>query len=291
MRSLPDMAMSQFTTLPTSFEDDLKLCGEAPLKAIELCEAKLDRDRGKALRQLEALQKAGVGLVSFQPRVHSLYPDSMAAEPQSPEDRVKAMCAGMDLIAEVFQPNGIPSVVIGGVPPDGNVRGAYDKAKELFPRLCDHAAKRGFTVAYETIHPILMNHDTFTWKLEDAEELVGSIGRAELGFVIDVWHVFWEAGLSERLRRMAPRVRVVHLSDHPRQRPRNYLDRLVMGTGQADFPAIFRALEDGGYSGPYCLELLSDKKLPDSLWNWPTVKLVQENRRAFAELWKQAEGL
>lgn len=66
------------------------------------------------------------------------------------------------------------------------------------------------------------------------------------------------------------------------------MDRLVMGTGIVDLPMIFRALEEGGYAGPYCLELLSDKSLPDSLWNWPPEKLVKENLKAFKELWYQA---
>ena len=56
-----------------------------------------------------------------------------------------------------------------------------------------------------------------------------------------------------------------------------------------DFPGKgIRALNEGGYTGPYCLELLSDKSLPDSLWNWPPEKLVKENMKAFKELWYEA---
>jgi sugar phosphate isomerase/epimerase len=66
------------------------------------------------------------------------------------------------------------------------------------------------------------------------------------------------------------------------------MDRLVLGTGRVGFPAIFKALEEGGYRGPYCLELLSDRSLEDSLWNWAPEKLVETNRTAFARLWEEA---
>lgn len=290
MGPLPELGMSQFTTLPFSFENDVELCKNTPLKHLEFCEARLSRDPREARGQLEKMREIGVKPVSFQPRVHSLFPDSMAGSPSDPKDRVQEMCNGMDRFAEVFQEPGMPCVVIGGVVPKGDVRGGEKAFKELLPRLCDHAAKHGFTMAYETIHPVLVNNDTFTWKLDDAIALVDAVGREELGFVVDTWHVYWEPGLAKTLKQIAPRVRVVHLSDHPKEGPRIFLDRLVLGTGAADFPMIFKALDEGGYKGPWCIELLSDKSLPDSLWNWSSEKLMAENREAFGRLWKEAQG-
>jgi sugar phosphate isomerase/epimerase len=282
------LALSQFTTLPFPLDTDLGLCRDLGLHALEICEAKLSRDPKTARRQLEAMRGVGVRPVSFQPRVHSLFPDSMAASPKEPKERVQEMCNGMDRLAEVFKEPGMPCVVIGGVVPNGDVRKGEEVFRELLPRLCDHAAHHGFTLAFETLHPVLMNNDTFTWRLEDAIALVDAVGRDELGFVIDVWHVFWEPGLSRILKELAPRVRVVHLSDQPKGHPRHFMDRLVLGTGRVGFPAIFKALEEGGYRGPYCLELLSDRSLEDSLWNWAPEKLVETNRTAFARLWEEA---
>jgi len=291
MNSVPDLGMSQFTTLPFSFENDVELCRNTPLRQLEFCEAKLSRDAGEARRQLETMRDIGVRPVSFQPRVHSLFPDSMAASPKEPKERVQEMCNGMDRFAEVFREPRMPCVVISGVVPKGDVRGGERTFKELLPGLCDHAAKLGFTLAYETIHPVLVNNDTFTWKLDDAIALVDAVGREELGFVVDTWHVYWEPELAKTLRSIATRVRVVHLSDHPKEGPRQFLDRLVLGTGAADFPAIFKALDEGGYKGPWCIELLSDKSLPDSLWKWSSEELMAENREAFERLWKEAERM
>jgi sugar phosphate isomerase/epimerase len=288
MNPVPELGMSQFTTLPFPFGDDVELCRTTPLRQLEFCEAKLDRDPAKARKQLETMRELGVKAVSFQPRVHSLFPDSMAASPRDPKERVQEMCNGMDRFAEVFREPGMPCVVIGGVVPNGAVRKGEETFKELLPRLCDHAAKLGFTMAYETIHPVLVNNDTFTWKLDDAITLVDTVGRVELGLVIDTWHVYWEPDLTRTLKAIAPRVRVVHLSDHPKEGPRRFLDRLVLGTGAADLPAIFKALDEGGYTGPWCIELLSDKSLPDSLWNWSSEKLMAENRKAFKKLWEEA---
>ncbi|MEO8733516.1 MAG: sugar phosphate isomerase/epimerase family protein [Flavobacteriales bacterium] len=288
MNPVPELGMSQFTTLPFSFENDVELCKTTTLKHLEFCEAKLSRDPRGARKQLEKMQEIGVTPVSFQPRVHSLFPDSMAGSPDDPKERVQEMCNGMDRFAEVFQEPDMPCVVIGGVVPKGAVRKGEETFKELLPRLCDHAAKLGFTMAYETIHPVLVNNDTFTWKLDDAIALVDAVGRKELGFVVDTWHVYWEPGLAKTLKAIAPRVRVVHLSDHPKEGPRIFLDRLVLGTGAADFPMIFKALDEGGYKGPWCIELLSDKSLPDSLWDLTSEELMAKNREAFGKLWKEA---
>jgi sugar phosphate isomerase/epimerase len=74
----------------------------------------------------------------------------------------------------------------------------------------------------------------------------------------------------------------------PREGPRTFTDRASLGEGLIDFSPILRGLHEGGYRGTYCLEILSDEGLPDSLWRLSPEDLLRKNIQAFHHLWKRA---
>ena len=84
MNSTP-FGVSQYTTWPQSFGQDLELYREAGVDFIEVCEAKLDAVNPEP--QPWALQDSGLRVSSVQPRLHSLFPDFPRPEPQSPRER------------------------------------------------------------------------------------------------------------------------------------------------------------------------------------------------------------
>ena len=76
----PPFGVSQYTTWPQSFEEDLALYQSLGVENIEVCEAKLDA--GNPEPQLERLKASGLTVTSIQPRLHSLFPDQPRPEPR-----------------------------------------------------------------------------------------------------------------------------------------------------------------------------------------------------------------
>ena len=70
----PPFGVSQYTTWPQTFEQDLALYREAGVEYIEVCEGKLDPADPQP--QLRRLRESGLKVASIQPRLHSLFPDA-----------------------------------------------------------------------------------------------------------------------------------------------------------------------------------------------------------------------
>jgi L-ribulose-5-phosphate 3-epimerase len=59
----------------------------------------------------------------------------------------------------------------------------------------------------------------------------------------------------QALRVLGPWVRQVHLKDANRTRvPGTWGEEVVLGTGQVDWPAFFRLLDELGFEGHLCIE-------------------------------------
>jgi sugar phosphate isomerase/epimerase len=283
------LGVNQFTTKPQSFEDDLALYERLGVELIEVCEQKLSDNLAEARDKLALLPQHGLTISSVQPRVHALFPDRMAAEPTEPTERLACFRRAIELFTDAFPGLDVPFVTIGGAAANYDFRHAHETARRLYPPLADIAADRGARIAFEPIHPYLLNADTFVYALDDALRLIDDVDRPNFGLVFDIWHLWQEPDLLERIESISERIFVVHLSDWPPRGPRRLDDRMILGEGVIDVAEIFAALERGGYGGPYCLEILSDKSLPDSLWKADPVEVIERSRAGFERAWGQLE--
>ena len=123
---------SEFTTWPWSFQEDVQKYHEHGATAIEVCEFKLAHND---YAQLAELTKHDLTPSSIQMPVHSVFVDSMASQPQEPDDRIAAMKASIERTAP-YVPKGTPFIVITGVAPNGNFRKAVDRTVEIGRASC-----------------------------------------------------------------------------------------------------------------------------------------------------------
>jgi L-ribulose-5-phosphate 3-epimerase len=114
-------------------------------------------------------------------------------------------------------------------------------------QVLDHAAEAGAAVGFEP-EPGMFIDTTAGY-----DELVERLGRDDLRLTLDIGHVHCqdEGPIPEVIRRHAPRLVNVHLEDMRR----GVHEHLMPGEGEIDFPPIFRALGDAGYSGGVHVEL------------------------------------
>ncbi len=281
----PDFAVSEFTTWHLSFEEDIELYKKLAVDAIEICERKLSRDLDLARAQLSQVKKSKLRVSSIQPRVHALFPDSMTPDISNPKKRIAEYKNSIDLFSEFF-PN-TPMVTISGNAPDYNYRYAFDTALELYTELADYAAGKNMQIMFEPLNPILMNNDSFICSLEDALELIQKINRDNFGLMLDIWHIWHEPLIFERIADLNGLIMGVHISDWSAKKPRAVADRLIPGEGIIDIPKILKAIERSGYKDAYCLEIFSADHLADSLWQIDPSELIEKSRAGFFKAWEQ----
>lgn len=278
----PPFGVSEFTTWPWSFEQDVENYARLGVDTIEVCEFKLDPAR--AAEQLACVGDAGLTISSVQPRTHALFPDGLRPEPHSPTERAALYRETISLFGKAAP--GTTLVAITGAAPAGNYRESYAVALREYRALADCAADHGVRIALEPLNPIYMNTDTMLCSLPDAARLVAEVDRPSFGLFVDVWHVWQDEKALEHLRACGDRIFGVHVNDW--HRPRGFADRAVIGRGEIDLPPLLRAIHQTGYRGAYTLELFSAETLPDSLWKGDLDAVITESRDGFQSAWRKA---
>ena len=110
--------VSEFTTWPWSFEQDVDRYAQLGVDTIEVCEFKLDEQR--AAEQLALVSAHGLTISSVQPSVRTLYPSQSQPEPKDVGDRLARFQTTIERVAR-FAP-GAPFVCNTGIPPQGNIQ-------------------------------------------------------------------------------------------------------------------------------------------------------------------------
>ncbi|MDA8292030.1 MAG: sugar phosphate isomerase/epimerase [Actinomycetota bacterium] len=282
--ALPRFGVSEFSTWPWSFEQDLEAYAELGVEVIEVCEAKLDPQRADV--QLAEIGKSGLVAESMQPRLHSIFPDVPRPLPANPAERAARLRSSIELAGRCIP--GATLVTITGTAPGGNYREAFAVAIREYTQLAELAELHGVRLALEPLNPILMNADTFISSIADALRIVEAVDRPSFGIWIDVWHVWQDPAVLERIRACGDRIFGVHVSDW--HLPRLFEDRAVVGTGEIPLVDLLRALSEAGYRGAYTLEIFSSEELPDSLWKGDLNELVVSSRAGLEVAWRRAMG-
>ena len=89
--------VSQFTTMPWSFDEDVARYAALGVDAIEVVEAKLDE--GRWAEQMAAIAGAGLRVSGVQPKVRTFLASRMMPEPRALDDRMALLRASIERLA------------------------------------------------------------------------------------------------------------------------------------------------------------------------------------------------
>ena len=273
--------VSEFTTTPWTFEQDVESYAQLGVDAMEVCEFKLDEQRRD--EQLALIASHGLVISSVQPSIRTLFPSQSQPEPANPRERMALFSRTIARFGALAQ--GVPFITNTGRPPQGNIQQVYDTAVEVYRNLADEAARNGARIALEPLNPSIVNVETAIWTIQQAFHLVTRVQRENFGVCIDSWNVWQNANLHEAIRACGDRIFVVQLSDW--RTPRSFQDRLSIGRGEIPFPAFLRAIHGSGFRGPYVVEIFS-AEVPDPLWTGDLKQLIRDNRTNLDTLWRAA---
>jgi len=274
----PRFSISTISTLPASFEDDLRVYREAGAEGIGIWEIKLPEDEGGALGAFEA---SGLASTNAVPAVPSIGPLELLPGPSDPAERVDAYRAGLRRL-EPFRPSAV--VLLTG---PGDRRTIVEGLRAI----AEEGRELGLTIGIE-----YQEEEGEGWTIVStiraAVDLIEEADVADaVGVLFDVWHLWNADGLERDLADHADRIVGVHVCD-VRAETRSFADRVLPGEGIADVPRILGLLDEAGWDGFYDLEIFSDNgafgnAFPDSLWDWPSEELARRGREAFLDCWRR----
>lgn len=154
----------------------------------------------------------------------------------------KLNCPRLNLHGTGLDNKGLP------VRPCHEVTGAmWLKAHDTLSRIADLGARAGVTFCLENLNTQVDHPGVPFARAADTLALVEAVDRPEVRLMLDIYHAqIGEGNLIELLRRAGPCIGEIQVADVP--------GRCEPGTGEINYPAIAKALEDIGYRGNVGLE-------------------------------------
>ncbi len=278
-------SMSEFTTQPWTFEEDVAHYVGRGVTYLELCEAKLAEDDARLRDQLQLLAQHHMRISSVQPVVRTLFPSQSQPHPAPLPERMARFRRTIERLGPVA--GDAPYVTNTGVPPNGNTQAVLDTAIPEYQALADFARDHGARIALEPLNPTILNVESAIWTLDQGMRLVEAVDRPNFGICLDYWNLWQSPGIADSIRACgaAGRIYIVQASDW--RTPRSYQDRLIPGQGAIPLASLIRATHEAGYRGPYEVEIFSGD-VPDSLWSGDLDQLITDCRAGLDRAWRAA---
>ena len=255
MTSQPLLSFCQFALPTTTFEEDVKLCKEYGYAGMSIGEHKL-RD-GEDDDLVNLFLRSGLKAAACIPINIAPLPPIPAAHfagPDDPTERVEAMCNSIRRLAR-FEPDSV--VLITGSGQGRTVADAHKIAVEGLREGARVAAGFGMNVNIEPIRVSESFDGSWVHDVPSTVELLNEIGEPNVDIAYDVWHLWDTDNIVQLTEQHAAAIGAVHVCDWlPVAAPS---ERGFPGEGVIDLPALFGALERGGFTGWFDVEVFSSE--------------------------------
>jgi sugar phosphate isomerase/epimerase len=162
-------------------------------------------------------------------------------------------------------------LVAGGLPPgDRDLRAARDRAARAIEQLVSYAHELGVNLGIEPMNPIYAADRGVISTLAQALDIAERFDAADVGVVVDTFHLWWEPGVDDQLQRAGQRIVSYQICDWITPLPVDtLLARGMMGDGHIDFTAFTRSVAAAGYRGDVEVEIFNA-----DLWAAPPAEVV-----------------
>ena len=242
------VSMNEVSTFRWSFEEDVRKYRAAGFRSLGVWRQKIS-DYGEE-KGAELLAELGLAVSSLSWAGGFTGSDgrSFAESLEDARDALRvARLIGTDCL-----------VVYSGARAGHTLNHARRLFKSALKDLTPEAAGLGIRLAVEPMHPGCAADWTFLTALDDALEMIDSVGSDNVGLVFDSYHWGHAPETIERLAAIAPRTFLVHLGD-ARSQPCGEQNRCQLGEGSLPLGPIVSALEQAAYQGFYEIELLGEE--------------------------------
>lgn len=273
--------ISEFTTQPWSFDEDVAHYAAGGVEAIEVVEAKLDDAR--LAEQMASITAAGLTISGVQPRVRTFFSSRMMPDPPALQDRVAALRGTIERLGK-YAP-GVPFITNTGAHPKGDMAEAMRVVARELGELGRVAADHGVLMALEPLNPTSVNVESAIWTIDQALDVIADSGSDAVGLCLDYWNIWQNDDVEGAIARAGDRIFTVQASDW--RTPRSFADRIVPGDGNIPLAALLSATRRTGYDRPYVVEIFSID-VDDSLYATNLDAVIARSRAGLAQAWTAA---
>ena len=199
-----------------------------------------------------------------------------------PAERATAHRSNEAAIDETAEVNAATLVLVPGGLPEGDrdIVGARARVAEAIAVLVPYARDRGVRLGIEPMHPIFAADRGVVSTLAQALDMAEQHSAADVGVVVDTFHVWWEPGVLEQIARAADRIVSYQVCEWITPLPADtLLSRGMMGDGHIDFASLTRAVAATGYAGDVEVEIFNA-----DVWAAPGDQVLATMARRYVEL-------
>jgi sugar phosphate isomerase/epimerase len=248
------LSLNQKTTNNWDVRQAVEGCARTGIPYIGLWRDKV-AETGLA-RSARLVRDAGVEVSSLCRG--GMFPAATAAKRRnSLDDNRRAVDEAVTLGTDVL-------VLVCGPPLDLDLDAARAMVEEGVQQLAPYAAQAGVRLGIEPFHPVLMMERSVIVTLSQALDIAVQFGPAQVGVIVDVYHVWWDPDLYRQIARASGRIFGFHANDWLSPKPDLLLSRGMMGDGPIAIRRIREAIDEAGYAGPIEVEIFNQ-----GIWNTP----------------------
>ncbi|WP_428328000.1 sugar phosphate isomerase/epimerase family protein [Mucilaginibacter sp.] len=274
------IAISEFTTQPWTFEQDVARYAELGIAMIEVCEEKLDSQRYK--EQMSMISAHGLSISAIQPLVRTFGSSQMTPDPKDLGDRVSRLRSSIESLSPFAAAR--PFILNTGAPEKGDMAAMVKTTVLELQNLAGFAADHGVSLALEPLNASSMNSESAIWTIAQAMEIIDAVNRDNVGICLDFWNIWQNANVEEEIRRAGDRIFVLQVSDW--RMPRSFGDRLVPGDGIIPIGKLLQIVHETRYTGACSVEIFS-QYVADSLYKRDLYEVIRRSRKGLEDAWAQ----
>jgi sugar phosphate isomerase/epimerase len=270
--ALSRLSLNQRTTASWSLPEAIKGCVDAGLGAIGIWREQLAEvgvDEGCRLVAESGLRVSSLCRGGF-------FTTADPAEAQEAEAKNREAieeAAALHAATLVLVPGGLPAG-------DRDLEAARDRASRAIERLVPYANKLGVNLGIEPMNPIYAADRGVISTLAQALDIAERFDAADVGVVVDTFHLWWEPGVADQVQRAGERIVSYQICDWITPLPADtLLARGMMGDGHIDFPTFTRSVMRAGYRGDIEVEIFNA-----DLWAAPPAEVVDTMTKRYLEL-------
>jgi sugar phosphate isomerase/epimerase len=199
-----------------------------------------------------------------------MFPAATAAERAARiDDNRRAIDEAATLGADIL-------VLVCGAAPDRDISAARAMVADGIAAIVPYAAERGIRLGIEPLHPAFAAERSCVTTMREARLLSEPFAPADVGVVVDVYHVWWDPERAAEIALLGDRIAGYHVNDWLVPVKHVLMNRGMMGDGIIELRRIRGEVERAGYRGPIEVEIFNE-----STWEMPLDDLVCLTRDRF----------
>jgi sugar phosphate isomerase/epimerase len=272
--------VSEFTTRPWIFEQDVERYAKLGVAMIEVCEEKLNDRRYK--EQMAMIAAHGLKISAIQPLVRTFGSSQMQPDPKNLSQRVSRLRSSIERLSPFA--GGCPFILNTGAPEKGNIYAVVNTTIREIRDLAGFAADHGVRLALEPLNASSMNSESAIWTIAQTLEIIDTVGRDNVGICLDLWNSWQDANVEEEIKRAGDRIFTLQVSDW--RTPRSAGDRLIPGDGLIPIGKLLHTVYETGYNGACTVEIFS-LNVADSLYNTDLNEVIRRSKKGLEDAWSQ----